>query len=132
MFDRAVSSLMATVAACAAVAVAVIAAGFALYALALPMLGSAGAAALVAFVAFLLVGLYAIIAHERAKAAEREAKAAHAALMDSVPQALGALVSDHPLVALGISLVGGAVAARHPQLARELVSLMSNFTSRRA
>jgi len=132
MFDRAYSSLIATAAACAAVAVAVVAAGFALYALILPWLGAAGAAASVAAVAAIAVGVYALIAHERAKAKERAAREAQAALLDSVPAMLGDLTREHPVLAVGVSVLGGVLATRHPQITRDLISILAAWANRRA
>ena len=131
MFDRAVSSVIAVAAACAAVATAVVAAGFALYALLEHALGPAGAAATVAAVAALCVALYALVAHHRAKEVERKAKDAHAELLGAIPHALGDLTRDHPIAALAVSLVGGALVVRHPQLSRDLVSILAAVSSHR-
>ncbi|MES1156818.1 MAG: hypothetical protein ABUL73_03465 [Alphaproteobacteria bacterium] len=132
MFDRAYASLIATAAACAAVGVAVVATGFALYALALPWAGAAGAAAIVAGVAAIAVIIYAVFAHERAKAKERAAQEAQAALMESVPTMLGDLTRDHPFLTVGLSLLGGVLATRHPQITRDLLSILSTWANRRA
>jgi hypothetical protein len=130
MFDRAAASLIATTTACAAAALAVFAAGFALYALVQPALGAAGAAAAVATASAALVGIYALIAHFRAKEKEREAELAQAQLLNSLPLGLGGVAREHPMVALAVTLLGGVVAARHPRLSRDLLAIVARFTGR--
>jgi hypothetical protein len=128
MFDRAAASLIAMAAACAAAAMAVFAAGFALYALTAPLAGPAGAAAIVAGVAALLVGVYALVQHLQTRAKEREADAAQAALLDSLPLGIGGLAREHPLAAIAVTVLGGALAARHPRLTRDLIAIIARFT----
>lgn len=130
MFDSAAAGLIATTTACAAAVLGVFAAGFALYALATPSWGPAGAAAAVAAAAALVVGALALIAHHRAKAKQREAEIAQAQLVETLPLGLGVLARDHPLVALGLTLAGGALAARHPRLSRDLIAIIARFTGR--
>lgn len=130
MFDRVTASLIAAATACAAAALVVFAAGFALYALVEPVWGPAGAAASVAAAAALLIGALALVAHFRAKAKEREAEIVQAQLMDNMPLGLGDLAKDHPLLAIGATLIGGALAARHPRLSRDLISIIARLTGR--
>lgn len=130
MFERASANLIATVVACAAAAMAVFSAGFALYALTAAELGPAGAAAVVAGVATLLVAAYALFTHYKAKQKEREAEIAQAALLDSLPLGLGGLTRDHPIAAIAVTVLGGALAARHPRMMRDLISLAARFTGR--
>ncbi|MEJ0060588.1 MAG: hypothetical protein WDM79_13880 [Terricaulis sp.] len=132
MFDRAVSSVIAAAAACAAVGVAVVAAGFALYALVQPHVGAAGAAAVVAGIAALGVGIYAVVAQMQAKAREREAASAHSQLLESMPHLLGEISREHPIITVAVSALGGLLAARNPQLTREVLSVVAAFTSARS
>ncbi len=130
MFDRAAANIIATATACAGAAMAVFALGFAVYALAEPHFGPPGSAALVAAIGALLVALYALYAHMRAKAKEREAELAQAQLAESLPLGLGHLTRDHPLAALAVSAIGGLIAARHPRLSRDLISIVARLTGR--
>lgn len=130
MFDRAALALITTVVACAAAALGVFAGGFALYALTLPTAGQAGAAGIVALVAALLVGAYALIIVIRAREKAREVEVAQAELMDELPLGLGDVARERPLVTLAIALVGGMLAARNPQIVRELMGLAGRFTRR--
>ena len=130
MFERATANLIATVAACAAAAMAVFAIGFAIYALAEPAFGPAGAAATVAVAAALIVSAYALYMHLKTRQRERESEAAQSALLDSLPLGLGALTREHPLAAIAATVLGGALAARHPRLARDLIALAARFTNR--
>lgn len=130
MFDRAASSLIAAAAICAAAVVAVVAAGFSLYALLLPPLGAAGAAAVVACVSAVIVALYAIVMTLRAKARERDSQSAHAQLLEALPVALGGLTRDRPMLTMAVSVLGGALVARHPQMARDLLAIVAAWTSR--
>ena len=130
-FDRAVCTLIAAAAACAAVAVGIVAAGFALYAVTQPVFGNAGAAATVALIAFLIVLTYAFVTAQRARARERAAMSEHAALVDALPRLLGDVARDHPLISLAVSVAGGALAARHPQLTRDLLGIAAAWSARR-
>lgn len=130
MFERATASLIATTAACAAAALAVFAAGFAIYALAAPSLGPAGGAALVAAIATLGVGAYALYAHLKAKRKETEAAEAQSALLDSLPLGLGHFTREHPLAAAAVTVLGGALAARHPRLTRDILAIVASLTGR--
>ena len=130
MFDRISANLIAVVTACAAAILVVFALGFALYALVEPQLGPAGAAASVAGASALLIGAIALALHLRAKQKEQEAAVLQAELADSLPLGLGGFAKDHPLVALGVTLLGGAIAARHPKLSRDLLSVVARFTGR--
>lgn len=130
MFERASANLIATFMACAAAVVAVVAAGFTVYALALPYWGEAGAAAATAGAAAALTIACALFTHYRAKAREREAEAAQAQMMNALPLNLGDVARDHPVVSVIASLVAGALAARHPRLSRDLISIIARFTAR--
>jgi hypothetical protein len=127
VFDRAATSMLAAAAACAAAAMAIFAGGFALYALVEPEVGSAGAAAIVAGASALIVGLYAWITILRARAKEREAALQQSALLDSLPLGLGGLAREHPIATLLVSVLGGAVAARHPKMVRDLLAIVARF-----
>jgi len=130
MFERVSANLIAVVTACAAAILAVFALGFALYALVEPQLGPAGAAASVAGAAALLIGAIALGLHLRAKQKEREAAVLQAELADSMPLGIGGFAKDHPLVAIGVTVLGGALAARHPKLSRDLLAIVARFTGR--
>jgi hypothetical protein len=130
MFDRAMTGLIAAAAACAAAAMAVFALGFALYALIVPEVGAAGAAAIVALAAALLVALYALFATLHARRREREAAVAQAELLDELPLGLADIARDRPLVTLGITALGGLMAARHPTLVRDLIHIAARFARR--
>ena len=130
MFDRAMAAVVATAAASAAVVMSVFALGFALYALIAPNIGPAGAAAIVALAAALAVALCALIAALRARQRKREAVIAQAELMDELPMGLGDIAKDRPLMTLGITAVGGLLAARHPTLARDLIAIVARFARR--
>jgi hypothetical protein len=130
MFDRAMTGLIAAAAACAAAAMAVFALGFALYALIVPQVGPAAAAAFVALAAALLVALYALFATLQARKRERETAVAQAELLDELPMGLGDVARERPLVTLGITALGGLLAARHPTLVRDLIHIVARFARR--
>lgn len=130
MFDRAMAAVVATAAASAAVVMTVFALGFALYALVEPSLGPAGAAALVALAAALTVGGFALVAALQSRRREREAAIAQAQLMDDLPQSLGDIARERPLITLAITAVGGLLAARHPALMRDLIAIVARFGRR--
>lgn len=130
MFDRAIAGLIAAAAACAAAAMAVFALGFALYVLIAPSAGPAGAAAIVALAAALLVALYALFATLQARKRERETAVAQAELLDELPMGLGDVARDRPLLTLGITALGGLLAARHPTLVRDLIHIVARFSRR--
>lgn len=130
MFDRAMSAVVAAAAACAAAVLAVFATGFALYALIEPQVGAAAAAAIVALAAALIVAVYALIATLRARQRDREAAVAQAELMDELPHGLGDIARGRPLLTLGITALGGLLAARHPTLARDLLHIVARFSRR--
>ena len=130
MFDRAIAGLIAAAAACAAAAMAVFALGFALYVLIAPSAGPAGAAAIVALAAALLVALYALFATLQARRRERETAVAQAELLDELPLGLGDVARDRPLLTLGITALGGLLAARHPTLVRDLIHIVARFARR--
>lgn len=135
MLDKAMATVIATAAACAAAVMAVFATGFAVYALVLPTAGPAGAAAIVAVIAALAVGLFALVTMLRARAHERERERENAALqaqmMDEMPLGLGDFARDRPMVTLAVTALGGILAARHPALARDLISIVARFGGRR-
>lgn len=130
MFERAASSILATTAACAAAALAVFASGFALYAFVEPALGPPGAAAVVAALAALAVAAFALFSHHRVKQREQESEGARAALLDALPLGLGDLARERPIATLIASILGGAVAARHPRLVRDLISIIARVSDR--
>jgi len=130
MFDRAWANIIAVAAACAAAVMAVFAAGFALYALIAPGVGAAGAAAIVALAAALIVALFALFAARRAQRREREAAVAQAELVDELPLSLGDIARDRPLVVLGVTALGGLLAARYPGLVRDLIGILGRFGRR--
>ncbi|MGE0740879.1 MAG: hypothetical protein AB7O98_06010 [Hyphomonadaceae bacterium] len=130
MFDRAMATVIATAAACAAAVMAVFATGFALYALILPHVGAAGAAAIVALAAALCVAVFALIAAQRARQRERETAIAQAELLDELPMGLGDIARERPLMTLGITALGGLLAARHPTLVRDVIGIVARFSRR--
>ncbi|MBX9745933.1 MAG: hypothetical protein K2X34_03465 [Hyphomonadaceae bacterium] len=131
MFDRAMATVIATSAACAAAVMAVFSLGFALYALILPTVGPPGAAAIVALVATLGVALFALFAAYRRRQKEEEAAALQAQLLEQAPGlGLGDIARERPIVTLAITALGGLLAARHPALARDLLSLVARFGRR--
>lgn len=130
MFDRAMAAVVATAAASAAVVMVVFALGFALYALIEPAVGAAAAAAFVALAAALTVTVFALIAAYRARKREREAAVAQAQLLDELPLGLGDIARERPLITLGVTALGGLLAARHPTLARDLIAIVARFGRR--
>jgi len=130
MFDKAMAAVIATAAACAAAVMAVFATGFALYAVILPMLGPAWAAAIVALVAALCVAIFALLASMRARKREHETAVAQAELLDELPMGLGDIARERPLMTLGITALGGLLAARHPSLVRDLIGIVARFGRR--
>lgn len=130
MFENAFSRVVAVAAASAAAVMAVFAAGFALYALVVPLVGPPAAAAIVALVAALMVALFALFTAMRARKLERERAEAQTHLVNNLPAELGDLVRDRPIAAMAVTLIGGIVAARHPRLTRDLISLAARFTRR--
>ena len=125
MFERATDDIIALATAAAAAVVAVVAASFAIYAAFVPLVGTAWSAAIVAGIATAIVGVFALLANLRARAKERAALEAQAHMANTLPHNIAGLARDHPIAALIASLVGGALAARHPKLARDLVSLVA-------
>jgi len=131
MFDRAMATVIATSAACAAAVMAVFSLGFSLYALILPTAGAPGAASIVALVATLGVALFALFAAYRRKQKEREAAALQAQLLQEAPGfGLGDIARDRPILTLAVTALGGLLAARHPSLARDLLSVVARFGRR--
>ncbi len=131
MFERATDDIIALAMAAAAAVVAVFAAAFALYAYFEPIVHAPWAATIVAGTALVLVGVLALAAGIRARIKERAAAEAQAELAKQLPNNIADLARDHPFAALAMSVVGGAVAARHPKLARDLFSLVARFGARR-
>jgi hypothetical protein len=131
MFDRAMAGIIATAAACGAAVMAVFALGFSLYALIVPEVGAAGAAAIVALVAALGIALFALFAAYKRKQKEREAQALQAQLLEEAPMfGLGDIARERPIMALAVTALGGILAARHPTLARDLLSVVARFGGR--
>jgi protein-S-isoprenylcysteine O-methyltransferase Ste14 len=130
MFDKAMAAVIATAAACAAAVLAVFATGFALYALTAPSVGPAAAAAIVALVAALGVALFALVVAQRARKREHETAVAQAELLDELPMGLGDIARERPLLTLGITALGGILAARHPSLVRDLIGIVARFSRR--
>lgn len=130
MFDKAMAAVIATAAACAAAVMAVFATGFAIYAVVEPSLGAAWAAAIVALLAALGVALFALFASLRARKRERETAVAQAELLDELPMGLGDIARERPLMTLGITALGGLLAARHPTLVRDLIGIVARFGRR--
>lgn len=132
MFERATDDVIALAAAAAAAVVGVIALGFAIYAFA-STLGAPPyiAALIVAVAAAVTVSAFAFVASIRARAKERAAAEAQAQLAQQLPHNIADLAREHPFAALAMSVVGGAVAARHPKLARDLLSLVARFSTSR-
>ena len=127
MLDRATDDVIALATAAAAAVVAVFAAGFALYAAFLPVVGSAWAAFIVAGSAALVVVMLALFANLRIRSKQRAAEEAQADLARQLPSTIANIARDHPIAALLTSVIGGAVAARHPRLARDLIALMAQL-----
>jgi hypothetical protein len=127
MFNRAMAALIVTSAACAAASMAVFAAGFAIYTLVLPTAGPAGAAGIVALIAVLALALFAIAIMLRSRKHEREAAVAQAELLDELPMGLGDIARERPLVTLGLTALGGLLAARHPTLVRDVIAIVARF-----
>jgi protein-S-isoprenylcysteine O-methyltransferase Ste14 len=130
MFDKAMAAVIATAAACAAAVMAVFATGFAIYALIEPSLGQAWAAAIVALLAALGVAIFALVVTMRARKRERETAVAQAELLDELPMGLGDIARERPLLTLGITALGGILAARHPSLVRDLIGIVARFSRR--
>ena len=60
----------------------------------------------------------------------RETAVAQAELLDELPMGLGDIARQRPLVTLGITALGGLLAARHPSLVRDLISIIARFGRR--
>ena len=128
MFERATDDVIALATVAAAAVMAVFAAGFAIFAgFRDAGISDAWAAAIVAALATVIVGVFAAVAIIRKKAREKEKAEQQARLMESMPNGLSEMARDRPLVTLAVSLVGGALAARHPSLARDLLSIVARF-----
>jgi len=130
MIDRAASTMITMAAIGASAAMGVFAVGFAVYAAAEPYVGPAWAAAIVAGLSGLVVGIYALVMTLKAREKERQQAVAQANLLDALPLGLGNVAREHPIAALLVSLVGGAVAARHPRLVGDLVHLFAKAKDR--
>ena len=122
MFERATASALILAALCSAVALAVFAGGFAVYAFAGAWLPPAGAAAVVTALAALLAAACAWAMKARADRQRLEALEEQARLMDALPNEAAGFLTDRPLVALAASLLGGVLAARSPNLVREVLA----------
>jgi uncharacterized membrane protein HdeD (DUF308 family) len=130
MIDRAASTVVTMAAIGASTAMGVFAVGFGVYAFAEPYVGPAWAAAIVAGLSALVVGIYALVMTLKGREKERQAAVAQASLLDALPLGLGNIARDHPIAALLVSLVGGAVAARNPRLVGDLVHLFAKAKDR--
>lgn len=130
MIDRAASTMITMAAIGASAVMGVFAVGFAVYAFAEPYVGPAWAAAIVAGLSGLVLGVYALAMTLKARERERQQAAVQASLLNALPLGLGNIARDHPIAALLVSLVGGAVAARHPRLVGDLVHLFAKATDR--
>lgn len=133
--ERTVLAVSALAATAAAAAMGVWAAGFALYALVEPSIGRAGAGAVVALIAAALLAAAAAYTAKKAKSKKESREIAKASVIeeDHGEPMVGAnplalvmnIVRDKPVIALGLSLAAGIVAARQPQMVREFASLLS-------
>ena len=130
MIDRAASTVITMAAIGASAVMGVFAVGFGVYAFAEPYVGPAWAAAIVAGLSASVVGIYALVATLKAREKERQQAVVQASLLDALPLGLGNVARDHPIIALVVSLVGGAVAARNPRLVGDLVHLFAKATDR--
>ena len=129
MLDRATDDLIVIALACAATVLGVFAAGAAIYAALLQLVHPAWAAAIVAVIAFAVVGVIALMAQAKVNAKRRESEAAQTAWSTQLPVSIGGLAREHPIAALAASLIGGALAARHPRLARDLIAIIARMGS---
>lgn len=128
MFERATDDVIALATVAAAAVMAVFAAGFAIFAgFRDAGYGDAWAAAIVAALAALVVGIFATVAIVRKNARDKAKAEQQARLMEQMPNGLSELARDRPIVTLAVSLLGGALAARHPNLARDLISIVARF-----
>jgi hypothetical protein len=112
-------------AASASAGLTVFAVGFALYALLAPLLGAAGAAAIVALAAALIVAVIALTLLMRIRAEERRAAEGRARGAGETPSGFPGFARDHPLLSLGVTALGGLLAARHPGLAQQFMSFFT-------
>jgi hypothetical protein len=113
---------------------AVFAAGFALYALLLAWLTPAGSAACLAAAAAGFAAIAGAILRgrvERRRLMEEveRARAAAAgpqplAASSTAPEDISGWLSEHPLVAVAVSALGGFLATRHPTLAGEIIAAL--------
>jgi hypothetical protein len=62
-------------------------------------------------------------AHERARASA----AAQAELIAQFEGGVGHIAERHPAVTLLVTVIGGVLATRHPQLARDFLAVMARF-----
>jgi len=121
------SAVIVAAAAGAAAVLVVFAAGFALYALVEPELGAAGAAGVVALVAGLGLVIFALIVQHRARKEAEAAALLAAQQAEQLPFGLGELTRDRPIVALALTAVSGIIAARNPNLVRDLMQIVGRF-----
>lgn len=130
MFERATDDVIALAAAAATAVVGVIAVGVAIFAGSMQVfhVTVAVAALIVAVVAAITMFLFALFANVRARAKERLAAEAQAELSRQLPANILDLARDHPIAAILTTLVGGAVAARHPKLIRDVIALVARFS----
>ncbi len=129
MFERATDDVIALATVAAAAVMAVFAAGFAIFAAFRDIgLSNAWAATIVAALSALVVIIFATVAIMRKKERERADALAREHMMSSLPFNLADVAKDRPIVTVAASLIGGVLAARHPKLARDLVSLLARFS----
>ncbi len=121
MFDRALGTIATAALIGASVTLAVFAAGFAVFALAEPLLGAAGAAALVAALGAAIVAGAAALRMMRVENQAREMRNAQSELTALIGDQFKSVLEKHPLAAVGATALAGFLAARNPQVVRELV-----------
>lgn len=122
-------AIAAVAAAAAAAALAVWAGGFALYSLIAPQLGAPAAAGVVAAVAAIGAALSALLSSRKPQASYARAEVVQSVASPLATLAPLGLVAtafrERPLVSLGLTVLAGVVAARQPQLVREVAGALT-------
>lgn len=126
MIERTALAIAAAAATAAAAALCVWAAGFAVFALMAPVIGSAGSAAVVAAIAAAVLAAAGYYSARKANEKKQVVPVAAPVVDHAAPMLIVAdVVRARPMMALGVSIVAGLIAARQPGLVREIARALN-------
>ncbi len=128
MIGKTALALIAAAVLAATAALFVWAAGFAIFFALDQSVGPALAAAITAGVAALALALVFVAFADRARHKREEKERVHAETASHMPAFLAPFANvlhDKPLVSLGLSMLTGLVATRHPSLLRDVLAAVT-------